>query len=60
MTFYDTLNVQEETQKKLFGLPEQIIPHSIIALGYPAEEITAQRESRYEEDRVHWNRWSFQ
>ena len=49
-----------EAQKKQFGLPEQIVPHSIIALGYPAEEITAQRKSQYENDRVHWNRWSSQ
>ena len=46
-----------ENQRALFQLPETVIPHSIIALGYPVEDITAKRESRYEESRVHWNRW---
>ena len=46
-----------ENQRALFRLPETVIPHSIIALGYPAEDITAKRESRYEESRVHWNQW---
>ena len=46
-----------ENQRELFRLPETVIPHSIIALGYPAEDITAKRESRYEESRVHWNQW---
>lgn len=46
-----------EAQRKLFALPEQIVPHSIIALGYPETDITAPRKSRYEEDRVHFNRW---
>lgn len=44
-------------QRKLFDLPETIVPHSIIALGYPLEDITAPRESRYEENRVHYNAW---
>ena len=30
-----------EAQKKLFALPETIMPHSIIALGYPEADITA-------------------
>jgi len=46
-----------ENQRELFRLPETVIPHSIIALGYPAEDITAKRENRYEESRVHWNQW---
>ena len=46
-----------ETQKKLFALPETIVPHSIIALGYPEADITAPRASRYEADRVHFNQW---
>ena len=27
------------------------------ALGYPVEDIARPRESRYEENRVHWNGW---
>ena len=46
-----------EAQKRLFALPESIVPHSIIALGYPETDLTAPRESRYEDDRVHFNRW---
>ena len=44
-----------EAQQKLFALPETIVPHSIIALGYPEADLTAPRESRYEDDRVHFN-----
>lgn len=39
------------------ALPETIVPHSIIALGYPEADITAPRASRYEADRVHFNQW---
>ena len=46
-----------EAQKKLFHLPEAIVPHSIIALGYPEIDLTAPRDSRYEDDRVHFNQW---
>ena len=46
-----------EAQKKLFALPETIVPHSIIALGYPEADITAPRASRYKADRVHFNQW---
>lgn len=46
-----------EKQRRLFGLPDTVIPHSIIALGYPAQDITAPRPSRYEEERVHREQW---
>ena len=46
-----------EAQQKLFALPETIVPHSIIALGSPEADLTAPRESRYEDDRVHFNQW---
>ncbi len=41
---------------RLFGLPEEIVPHSIIALGYP-DETREEKKFLYEEDRVHWNQW---
>ena len=46
-------------QAAIFQLPETIVPHSILALGYPAEDIDmrAVRPSRYEESRVHVNQW---
>ena len=46
-----------QRQQALFDLPETAIPHSIIALGYPMEDITAPRACRYEENRVHFNKW---
>ncbi len=48
-------------QQELFGLPETIIPHSIIAFGFPADpdELNSPKSGRpeYEEDRVHFNQW---
>lgn len=41
-----------QRQRELFDLPDTVIPHSVIALGYPAEGITTPRKSRYEENRV--------
>ncbi len=41
---------------KLFDLPENIIPHSLIAFGYPKGEMKIQKD-RYEEDRVHFEKW---
>ena len=46
-----------EKQAALFNLPETIVPHSVLALGYPAEENKEPRESRYEENRVHFEKW---
>lgn len=45
-----------QAQKALFGLPEHIVPHSIIAFGYPAGDGKVQPD-RYEEDRVHVEKW---
>lgn len=41
--------------KKLFSLPENIIPVSLVAIGYPAEK--KKPENRYQESRVHYNSW---
>lgn len=48
-----------EQQKKLFSLPEHIIPHSVIALGYPADpqELTLGGRSGYEASQVHFDQW---
>ena len=46
-----------QRQREFFDLPDTVIPHSVIALGYPAEDITTPRKSRYEENRVHFNEW---
>ena len=44
-------------QAALFNLPEQIVPHSILALGYPAAAPQASKEPLYEPDRVHFEHW---
>lgn len=43
--------------RRLLDLPDHIMPHSLIPLGYPGE--TPISEDRYQEDRVHQNRWAF-
>ena len=44
-------------QKTLLELPDHIIPHSILALGWPEGDLTAPRPDRYEEEKVHWEKW---
>jgi nitroreductase len=41
--------------QKMLNLPDQVIPLTIIPLGYPAEQ--KMRENRYDASRVHTNRW---
>ena len=45
-----------EGLKRLVGLPEKVIAHSLVVLGYPAEQVPA--EDRYRPERVYHNRWS--
>ncbi len=45
-------------QKELFNLPDSIIPHSIIAFGYPDGDFPdGKSKLNWEEDRVHYNGW---
>lgn len=44
-----------EGLQKLFNLPDSIIPHSLLALGYPAEQ--PKRRGFYEEGKVHFDKW---
>lgn len=46
-----------EAQRKLFSLPDTVIPHSIIAFGYPAEDPDKSAKPEWEADRVHDERW---
>ena len=46
---------QEVDFRTWLGLPENIIPFAIIAIGYPAE--SRPQTDRYDASRVHWNRW---
>jgi nitroreductase len=41
--------------KKLFNLPEEVMPLSIVSIGYPAEE--KEPSDRYDESRIHINKW---
>jgi nitroreductase len=41
--------------RKLLGIPENVVPFSLIPVGYPAER--KPPASRYKESRVHYNRW---
>lgn len=40
---------------KLLNIPENVIPLSLIPLGYPAEQ--KDYIERYDPDRVHYNKW---
>ena len=44
-----------ENLRKLLNLPQNIVPFSLIPLGYPAEE--KLRTDRYDKSRVHHNGW---
>lgn len=45
-----------QAQKELFNLPEDQVPHSIIAFGYPQEEKNENRDL-YDQTVVHYNKW---
>lgn len=44
-------------QAALFDLPETIVPHSILALGYPAERAVPQGDKTIPTGRVHYEHW---
>ena len=44
-------------QAELFGVPDNIVPFAIIALGYPAEGETFEERDLYEEEKVHYDKW---
>ncbi len=44
-----------ENVSKQFKLPENVVPVSLISLGYPDETVTA--EDRFNKEKVHYNRW---
>ena len=49
-----------EAQAKLFGLPDDKIPHSIVVFGYPEEGEnfgTPVAKPEWDETRIHYNRW---
>ena len=42
---------------ELFDLPDNIIPGSVIALGYTEEAKETNEKDSYDENVVHWNKW---
>jgi nitroreductase len=40
---------------KLLALPEKILPHSLVVLGFPAHELPQQE--RFKPERIHFNGW---
>lgn len=44
-----------EGLRRLIGLPENIMAHSLVVVGYPGEQVPP--EGRYQPERVHRNRW---
>jgi len=44
-----------EAFRSLLNLPQQVVPHSLIAMGYPAEQ--PAHGNRYRPDRVHPDGW---
>ena len=49
--------IKERCQKltDYFGLPENIIPFSVIALGHYSKNV--ESKDKYDPKKVHWNRW---
>lgn len=41
--------------KQQFKLPDNVVPVSLISLGYPDEEIKA--EDRFDKNKIHYNKW---
>lgn len=46
-----------ERQRELFHLPAHIVPHSILAFGYPDERPSPDEKPSWEDSRVHFERW---
>ena len=50
-----------KAQAKLFNLPDHIIPHSIIAFGYPKDETNfyniKEKKPELEENKIHMEKW---
>lgn len=44
-------------QKELFDLPDYVIPHSILALGYPLDGLDKEKPAALDPERVHYEKW---
>lgn len=55
-TIYERKSVRKYTDQKIDA--ETIVPHSLIAFGYPDDEVSSNKEKNiWEENRVHYNKW---
>jgi nitroreductase len=43
-----------ETFSRRFGLPENVVPFAVIALGYPDPQKTPEKKDRFDPRRVHY------
>lgn len=43
--------------KAILGLPEHIIPLSVLAIGYPTQKQENLCEQRYEKEKIHYEKW---
>ncbi|ASB50997.1 nitroreductase family protein [Alkalitalea saponilacus] len=46
---------REETVKQILGLPENIVPLNVIAIGYPTG--IDKHKDKWDESILHWNKW---
>lgn len=46
---------RQDVLEQIFKLPENVVPHSVISIGYPAEQ--KEPANRYRDDRVHRETW---
>ena len=42
--------------KEYFSLPENILPFSIVVLGYPEGDVH-QPDTRFDQSKIHWEKW---
>ena len=44
-----------EGLREIFGIPDHVVPHSLMLIGYPAE--SPEPVDRFDPKRIHHNRW---
>ena len=49
------LDEHYDMARSLLGMPEDIVPHNLIAIGHPAEQ--KEPRTQYDETRVHSEKW---
>ncbi len=49
------LEEQYEMVRSILGIPENIHPHNLIAIGYPAEQ--KEPRTQYDKTRIHFEKW---